>query len=178
MVFSTISNSTSILLGGHNGNTHTGNTKGNHQNDRNNGDRPTNRRRFGRGDVVINENQYPDMKVPSPGTYHDVFSPDCLRGLKFINHADGTQKCNNYHHRGRCHTKCDRVNSHNKNLSTEEVAAGKKFVMAAFKKWQNQKTKEPTASKIRTKKQRATIQQVRQRKNRQQAMGSTHKKIR
>ena len=130
-------------------NNSTNGTKNNQQNDKNGNDRPTNRRRFGRGDLVTNENQHDDMKVPAPGTYHEVFSPEYIRGLKYVHHSDGGQMCNNYHFRGRCHTKCERKDSHNKKLNAEEVAAGHKFVMAAFKNWQNNKTEEPKAKKAR-----------------------------
>ena len=68
------------------------------------------------------------MKVPAPDTYDKVFHPDYWRKVPACNHTDGSEKCNNWHHRGRCHTKCDRVASHSKKLTGDEIACGKEYV--------------------------------------------------
>ena len=99
------------------------------------------KRNYGRGEVVINEKVEADMKVPSAVTYQELFSPDYIGKLKYVNHDDGTHKCHNWHHHGRCWTNCDRAASHKKTLSKEEIAKGKKFVSEAFGKWSAAKGK-------------------------------------
>ena len=85
-----------------------------------------------RGELVYNNNVHKDMQVPKPGSYHDVFAPEFTRGLKIRNHHDGTEKCNNYHHRGRCYTNCNRSASHNKPLTKAEITEGKEYMLQAF----------------------------------------------
>ena len=84
---------------------------------------------------MYNQNLQNDMKVPLPATYHKVFAPEFLKGVKKYNHPDGTEKCNNFHHRGRCHSKCPRVASHNKKLTAEEIKCGRVFILEVFGKW-------------------------------------------
>ena len=88
-----------------------------------------------RGDIVYNQNLHEDMKVLSPATYHKVFAPEFLKGVQRCNHPDGSEKCNNFHHRGRCHSKCPRIASHEKKLTAKEIECGKAFVLEVFGKW-------------------------------------------
>ena len=99
------------------------------------------RRNYGRGEVVINEHLEEDMKVPSAVTYKELFSPDYIGKLKYVNHEDGMHKCHNWHHGGRCWSNCDRIESHKKKLSKKEIAEGKKFVLEAFGIWSATKGK-------------------------------------
>ena len=75
------------------------------------------------------------MQVPKPATYHDVFVPDFTRGLKVRNHHDGTGKCNNFHHRGRCYTNCNRIGSHNKTLIKAAITEGREYKLKSFGRW-------------------------------------------
>ena len=93
-----------------------------------------------RGDLVFNDDIHQDMKVPAPYTYDKVFHPDFWRKIPACNHPDGTEKCNNYHHRGRCHSKCNRSASHSKKLTEDEISCGKQYVekvVTLYKKAQN-----------------------------------------
>ena len=54
-----------------------------------------------------------------------------------MNHPDGSEKCHNWHHRGRCDTKCPRLASHSKKLTEAEIEGGKAYVqkvLANYKK--------------------------------------------
>lgn len=83
------------------------------------------------------------MKIPSPGTYHNVFNPKYI-GTKKFTHQDGTTKCNNWYHRGFCHSDCQRISSHNKTLTANEVATGKALALKAFGRWSaDQNSSEP-----------------------------------
>ena len=88
-----------------------------------------------RGDMVFNQNLQQDMKVPAPTTYHQVFAPEFTKGIQRRNHHDGTEKCNNFHHRGRCDSKCPRIASHAKTLTAEDIAQGKAYVSEVLKKF-------------------------------------------
>ena len=88
-----------------------------------------------RGELVYNNNVHKDMQVPKPGTYHDVFAPEFTRGLKIRNHRDGTEKCNNFHHRGRCYSNCHRIASHSKTLTATEISEGRDSMLKAFGRW-------------------------------------------
>ena len=99
------------------------------------------RRNYGRGEAVVNENVEEDMKVPSAVTYRELFSPDYIGKLKYVNHDDGTHKCHNWHHGGRCWSNCERAASHKKKLSKDEIDKGRKFVLEAFGKWSASKGK-------------------------------------
>lgn len=92
------------------------------------------KKKIGRGEIVINDNQHEDCKVPTPGNYHEVFSPKFL-DKRYPKHEDGTEKCNNWHHGGRCRSKCSRIESHKKTLTKKEIAEGKEFVVRAFERW-------------------------------------------
>lgn len=81
-----------------------------------------------RGDLVYNNDICEEMKVPKPDTYEKVFHPDYWRKVPACNYPDGSEKCHNWHHRGRCHSKCDRISSHSKKLTKEEIACGKEYV--------------------------------------------------
>ena len=91
-------------------------------------------RGYPNGSLVHNPNIHPDMKIPSPGTYHNVFNPKYTGTRKFT-HQDGTTKCNNWHHRGFCRSDCQRIASHSKTLTPDEIVAGKTLVLKAFGKW-------------------------------------------
>ena len=91
-----------------------------------------------RGDIVYNHNLLNDMKVPLPATYHKVFAPEFLKGVQRCNHPDGTEKCNNFHYRGRCHSKCLCIASHGRKLTAKEIECGKAFVLEVFGKWSAQ----------------------------------------
>ena len=94
---------------------------------------------FHKGDMVFNDSLNPEMKIPDPGTYHEVFNPEHLKGARYPKHEDGSEKCNNRHHRGHCWAKCDRLESHKKKLTAKEVEEGKKFVLKAFGLWSAKK---------------------------------------
>ena len=87
--------------------------------------------------MVVNDDIREKMKVPPPDTYEKVFNPDFWRSVPRVNHPDGSEKCHNWHHRGRCDTKCPRLASHSKKLTDSEVEAGKGYVqkvLANYKK--------------------------------------------
>ena len=88
-----------------------------------------------RGDLGFNQNLQEQMKVLAPATYHQAFAPEFTKGIQRRNHKDGTEKCNNFHHRGRYHTKCPRIASHGKTLTAEEIAEGKSYVLEVLKKF-------------------------------------------
>ena len=54
-----------------------------------------------RGDMVVNNDMREEMKVPPPDTYEKVFNPDYWRNVPRVNHPDGSEKCHNWHYRGR-----------------------------------------------------------------------------
>ena len=104
-----------------------------------------------RGDMVVNNDMREEMKVPPPDTYEKVFNPDYWRNVPRVNHPDGSEKCHNWHYRGRCDTKCPRLASHGKKLTDAEVVDGKEYVkkvLANYKKavadGTSDKKKEPT----------------------------------
>jgi len=74
-----------------------------------------------RGDKVTNSKLHDDLKVPSNLKYGDIFHPEMRKGIEPANHEDGTEKCNNWHHRGFCYSKCRWKMSHNKVLTEAEV---------------------------------------------------------
>ena len=90
---------------------------------------------------MINEHVEDKMRVPSAVTYKELFSPDYIGKLKYVNHDDGTHKCHNWHHLGCCWSNCDRVESHKKKLSKKEIAESKKFVLETFGIWSAAKGK-------------------------------------
>jgi len=55
-----------------------------------------------KGEKVINSNVHDCLKVPFHLKYGDVFHPEMRKNIQTINHNDGTEKCNNWHHRGFC----------------------------------------------------------------------------
>ena len=91
-----------------------------------------NRMNYGRGEIVVNDSLEEDMKIPSSVTYRELFSPDYIGKLKYVNHEDRSHKCHNWHHNGRCWTNCKRLNSHKKKLTKKEIEDGKKFILEAF----------------------------------------------
>lgn len=99
------------------------------------------KRNYGRGEIVVNENLEEDMKVPSAVTYKELFSPDYIGKMKYVNHADGSHKCHNWHHNGKCWSNCDRIESHKKKLNKKEIEEGRKFVLEVFGKWSAAKGK-------------------------------------
>ena len=106
-----------------------------------NGKQENKRRNYGKGEIVVNDNLEEDMKVPSAVTYRELFSPDYIGKLKYVNHEDGSHKCHNWHHSGRCWTNCKRIASHKKKLTKKEIEEGKKFVLQAFGNWSAAKGK-------------------------------------
>ena len=90
-----------------------------------------------RGEKVINSHVNECLKVPQDLKYGDVFHPEMRKGITTINHNDGTEKCNNWHHRGFCYSKCKWKQSHNKTLSPDEIEKCKKFVKHLIEKFQN-----------------------------------------
>ena len=66
--------------------------------------------------------------MPKPDTYEKVFHPDYWRKVALCKHPDGSEKCHNWHHRGRYHSKCARITSHSKKLTKEEIDCGKDYV--------------------------------------------------
>ena len=88
-----------------------------------------------KGDLVYNPNVHPDMKVPPPATYHILFAPEFIFDLKRPCHADGSELCSNWHHNGRCRSKCPRITSHSKNLTATDIAKAREFMLKAFGRW-------------------------------------------
>jgi len=87
-----------------------------------------------RGEKVTNNNMVECLKVPSHLKYGDIFHPEMRKGVEVVNHADGTERCNNWHHRGFCYSKCRFRNSHSKTLSADEIDKCKAFLQALLDK--------------------------------------------
>ena len=81
-----------------------------------------------RGDLAFNNDVCEEVKVPKPDNYEKVFHPDYWRKVTPCKHPDGSEKCHNWHHRGRCHSKCARIASHSKKQLKEEIDCGKEYV--------------------------------------------------
>ena len=85
-------------------------------------------------DSVNNPNLADEMKVPEGVKFGDIFNRKNKEGIEktehkgAIKHPDGSVKCNNWHHRGWCLKTCHFSDSHEKTLSDEEKADGKKYV--------------------------------------------------
>lgn len=79
------------------------------------------------------------MKVPKPDTYEKVFHPDYWGKVPACNHPDGTEKCHNWHHRGRCHSKCEKIGSHAKKLTKDEIDCGKEYVKKELENYKKAK---------------------------------------
>ena len=87
-----------------------------------------------KGEVVINQNQPEELKVPAPG-YRDVFAPEFSRSVKLVPHEDGTLKCNNWQHNDRCRAKCPRLASHSKALTEKDKIEFRKYMLNVFGNW-------------------------------------------
>ena len=96
-----------------------------------------------RGDVIHNNNQPDELKVPKPDDYHNVFKPDYTRGIRVHPHSDGTPKCNNWWYKGSCRTKCPRLASHSKQLTANDKTDFNKYVTEVFSKLSMDQNKHP-----------------------------------
>ena len=90
-----------------------------------------------RGEKIINNNINSCLKVPHNYKYGDVFHPEMRKGITTANHSDGTEKCNNWHHRGFCYNKCKWKQSHSKTLTADEVERCKKFLKSLIEKYES-----------------------------------------
>ena len=95
-----------------------------------------------KGEKVINNNVLDYLKIPSHLKYGDVFHPEMRKNIQTINHNDGTEKCNNWHHRGFCYSKCKWKSSHNKVLTQDEGNKCKDFVQKLIKKYERSRNGE------------------------------------
>ena len=99
---------------------------------------PPRKKRRPKGDTVTNHAIPIDLKCPSDIRFGALFHP---RNRKYITnpiHDDGTEKCNNWWHRGWCDSECPHKLSHDKDISSKEHKAFKKFlddIMAKHKEW-------------------------------------------
>lgn len=84
---------------------------------------------------MYNNNMESQIKIPEPQTYHEVFAPEFARPVKITNHEDGTEMCNNWHHKGRCYTNCKRTASHNKKLSEKDIETFRKYMLTVYGNW-------------------------------------------
>jgi len=64
-----------------------------------------------------------------------MFHPDLRKDLPAVNHEDGTVKCNTFHHRGFCYTKCKFKASHSKTLSENKLVKMRKYRSSLIEKW-------------------------------------------
>ena len=100
-----------------------------------------------KGKKIENPDVCQDLMVPAPLTYGQVFHPQNRKKVKAANHADGTTKCNNYHHQGFCWEKgCNYAGSHGKKLSEEEKSASKKQLEELVKRYNDRKNQEGSGS--------------------------------
>ena len=88
-----------------------------------------------RGEKVMNGKLDDNMKIPGNLKYGEIFHPDLRKNVPVVNHDDGTVKCNNFHHRGFCYTKCKFKASHNKTLSENELLKMRKYRSTLIEKW-------------------------------------------
>jgi len=87
-----------------------------------------------KGEKVTNTKLHDDLKVPANLKYGEIFHPEMRKGIDPVNHDDGTEKCNNWHHRGFCYSKCRWKMSHNKVLTETEVEKSKQFLQSLINK--------------------------------------------
>ena len=89
-----------------------------------------------KGRKIVNQNQCQELLCPAPLTYEQLFHPANRGGVKNKPHADGTIKCNNFHHHGYCWEKgCRYAGSHGKKLSDAEKEDSKEFLARLVKKY-------------------------------------------
>jgi len=95
-----------------------------------------------RGERIINKHTDEQMKIPQEFKYGDIFRPEQRKGLTPENHYDGSIKCNNWHHRGFCFSKCKLKNSHTKILTDGEKQRMRKYYsQALIEKWKKSRGK-------------------------------------
>jgi len=94
-----------------------------------------------RGEKLINQHVDAKMKIPQEFKYGDVFRPEQRKGLTPENHDDGSIKCNNWHHRGFCFSKCKLRSSHEKILSEGEKERMRKYSQTLIEKWKKSRGK-------------------------------------
>lgn len=85
--------------------------------------------------MIVNPDTDPQMRVPCPLRYRDVFHPNIRASFTPVNHPDGGEKCSNYHHRGYCFPNCRLANSHNKILTRHEREAGRRYVQSLINRY-------------------------------------------
>ena len=90
-----------------------------------------------RGEKMINRNINDCLKVPQNIKYGDLFHPENRKGITAANHSDGTEKCNNWHHRSFCYKNCKWRQSHNKVLTSEEIDKCKSFMKKLVEKYES-----------------------------------------
>ena len=78
---------------------------------------------------ITNPNVDKDMILPEFVKFYDVFSREMRNkcGTKAPKHANGTIRCNNFHHRGWCYPTCRFSSSHQIKLSDDEVKEGRNY---------------------------------------------------
>ena len=77
---------------------------------------------------VINPDQDSAMRIPFPARFRDMFHPSVRSKFNPINHADGTVKYNNFHHRGYCYSTCSLKSSHSKSIPKPEKPKHHRYV--------------------------------------------------
>ena len=106
------------------------------------------RQHYSRGrqnlDRTTATNQHIDDQMCLPATvkFGDVFRQENRQGTPNLLHQDGTERCLNFHHRGRCRHNCRSQQSHNKTLNYQEKADGRKYMRTLLGKF-NARTNNP-----------------------------------
>lgn len=77
---------------------------------------------------VINTHLDEQMRPPRSIKFGTIFNPTNRDGIKPTPHPDGSNKCNNFHHRGFCWSNCRYKHSHEKILTESEINSGRKYL--------------------------------------------------
>ena len=97
-----------------------------------NTDRDNKRQRYSQGrqngDRIVNNDLDDQMRLPTNLKFGDVFKQANTGNAPKLNHADGSQRCHNFHHRGFCWNTCARKHSHQKRLTIQEKVEGRKYL--------------------------------------------------
>lgn len=92
-------------------------------------------------DSVNNPNHAPECKIPENIKFGALFEKSNRDGIEQVPHPDGSIKCNNWHYRGWCIKTCRFEDSHKKELTDDEKAKGKEYLMKLVEKYKNNAVK-------------------------------------